>query len=308
MVPRPYRPSGKSEPGAVPVLFLVCALAGLLVGVVEGLVAHYLISLLILFPLALGLAVGAVAGWRVAAGKIRAPAIAAVAALCGGLVGQLTVDRMEYEFFRFEAAAKIQAREPQADAEAVIQAYLVQETGNGGWVGFMQLQAQNGISLKRGGGKGLKLTGIGCYVLWGIELLLAAGVAALMASSRAREPFCEHCRRWYDLDESLAAGSPDKAVWSAVVAGIERGDSTSALAARGAATEKAASIFRLVRCSHCEAHEPLFRIQVVSGLDTKKPKDQRVYQTALRYDQAKGILEALAAERAAQVKAGGDAG
>jgi hypothetical protein len=294
MPARPYRPSGASEPGSIPALFVLTLLAGIAGGVVEGVVGRYLISLFIVFPLLLGLVAGGAAAWRVGVGKVRAPALAALAGLLGGLAGQVANDRLEYEFFRRDAAAEVRSGHPDVDAGAILDEYLVEQTGQAGWTGFLELQAREGISIKRGGGHGLKITGIGCYILWLVELLLAGGVALAMAYDRARQPFCERCKAWYALDEPIADGARD--AWKQVVAALERGDIAGALAARGTPTAKAKAALRLLQCATCEAHEPLLKVRVHTGLDGKKPQDKVVYQSLLRADQGRALLAAAKAE------------
>jgi hypothetical protein len=294
MPARPYRPSGKSEPGALLPLFLAALAGGVIAGVLEGVVGHYLISLVVIFPLLVGLAAGALASWRVGAGNVRAPALAAVAGLLGGLAGQATTHVMDYQFFRMEVAQTLRTEDPGVDVGAALDAWLRGETGSGGFVGFVKLQAREGVTIKRGSGNGIEFTGAGAYVLWVVELLLAAGAAAGLAGARAREPFCEHCRRWYDRDEIATHGGADR--WKDVVAAVERGDAAGALAARGTPTVKTRADVHLVRCSRCEAHEPVLRIVVHTRLDTKKPKEKKVHETLVSFALAQALLRGAKVE------------
>ncbi len=303
MPARVYQPSGKSEPGAIPSLVVVCAVVGAVAGVVEALIAHYVISLFLIFPLVLGAVVGGFAAKRIAKGKIRAPMAAALAGLVGGFVGQLSVHAVEYYEFRSTVSSKIAgiAAKSGQSPDQIIDAVLVHETGHAGLRGYLALQAKQGISIKDEGesdDKGIKFTGVGAYLLWIVEFLLVMGVAALMAANRARKPFCESCKRWYDQNVPVVSGSGDKKDWSVVVQNLERGDFAAAVAARGQVSPKTASTIVLERCSQCDSHDPLLDLKVTKALNTKKPQTSTVYRTLLHPDDARALLAAVEATRA----------
>jgi hypothetical protein len=289
---RPYRPSGKSDPGALPALFVATLVAGALAGALLGVITHALIDLLIIFPLLVGLAAGGVAAWRIGAGKVRAPLVAAVIGLVGGLAGQVTKYAVDYQFFRQRVAEAFADESPGTEVGPALDEYLRQHTGSAGFVGFLKFQAEKGITLKNHGDKGIELTGAAVWVLWIVELLIAGGTAAGLAVARAKEPFCEKCSRWYDRDEAVAEGAAER--WKDVVAAVERGDAAGALAARGERTPKARAVLRLVACSKCEAHEPVLRIVVGTRLDTKKPNEKRVYESLVRHELGRALREAAA--------------
>ncbi|MGC4119239.1 MAG: hypothetical protein QM765_32675 [Myxococcales bacterium] len=294
---RKYRPSGLSESGAVPPLFIGCVLIGIATGAAEALFGHWVISLIVVFQVLIGFAVGYFASVRIEKGRIRAPLAAAAAGLLGGFAGQLAVHVVNYELFRSEVRASIVAENPEAAGEAseIIDQILVDKTGRGGFPGFLELQAQVGVSIKKAGSstdKGIHLEGVGAYILWLLELLVAMGVAAWMAFDRASQPFCERCKRWFDTDLLISSGSADKKAWKAMLEAIDRSDFKAAVAARGEATEKAAHVLHLSRCSQCESHEPVLTLKVVTGLN-KKPQTKVIRASLLRFDEAKALLEAI---------------
>ena len=88
------------------------------------------------------------------------------------------------------------------------------ETGSTGFVGYIKLNAQEGITFSRARSSssgGLIISGTGAYIYWVIEFLVIGGIAALMASGRAGEPFSEETQQWYGNDEYVAT-IPSQAV------------------------------------------------------------------------------------------------
>src|SRR5215471_9392206 len=173
MPTRRYEPSGKSDSGAVPLVFGAGLIGGVLVGAVEGFVSQWL-SLLILFPAVVGAVAGGLAGAQIAKRKMRAPLLAGVLAALAGAAGYATVHVVEY--------ARFQSRLGNATTEE-IDRILSQKTGSTGFVGYMKWKAERGTSIKRvsESGKGLEVSGSGSYVLWAIELLFASVIAGAIA-------------------------------------------------------------------------------------------------------------------------------
>jgi len=303
MKKRPYRPSGASESGAFPVLFGGCLAVGILAGVAEALAARYLISLFIIFPLLIGAAAGGFGAWRVARDKVRAPLAGAVAAILGALAGQATVHLMAYQGFRSEVTASMRQK-GIAEPDPALDHFLQEETGRDGFLGYLELSARSGITLKKGGSKGTKVSGLGAWILWAVELLLALGVGGWIAGDRARQPFCERCKRWYLPPEAVAVGSSKKEAWQAVLRAVERGDHAGAAAALGQPEEKATSVLRLARCPQCDTHEPVLSLAVITGTHTKKPQTRVRHETLVRADEARALTAALQAARAVARVAG----
>jgi hypothetical protein len=174
MPARPYRPSGSSDPGSLPILIAGSLVVGIAAGVVESIVGQWL-HLLIVFPLLAGLAVGAFAAWLVARRRIRAPLAAAVVAGLGGLTTQLAYHVTDYVRFRAELEETVRKSGHTAD-EA-----LEAATGSPGFTGYMIFRAEQGVTIKRAGQSsdgGTKVSGVGTFILWGVEVLLALGAAA----------------------------------------------------------------------------------------------------------------------------------
>jgi hypothetical protein len=289
MPSRPYRPSGLSDPGSMPSFIAGSIAVGAVAGVVEAVVGQW-IHLLVIFPLLVGAAVGWFATWMIGRRRIRAPLAAALIAGAGGLTTQLASHLTDYYRFRAEIEEAV-AKNGHTVDEA-----LEATTGSSGFVGFLLLEAREGTTIKRAGHseQGTRVSGVGSFILWGVEVLLALGVASTMAWSRASEPFCERCRLWYGGEQEISAGSPDKAAVRAVTAALDARDAHRAVEALGAPTGDARSVITLRRCARCEEHEPVLSYKVVTRMK-KKPQVKLRYRTVLRPVEATALLEAVAA-------------
>jgi hypothetical protein len=105
-----------------------------LAGAVEGVIAGWF-DLLIIFPMGIGLAAGFGAARMVESSKVRAPALAALLAALGGLVGQGIKQEVEYQrFLRSDLLASLQEPgQPLPDMDQVLLA-LTGKTGRAGYL------------------------------------------------------------------------------------------------------------------------------------------------------------------------------
>jgi hypothetical protein len=282
--------------------------AGAAIGALESWVSQWF-SLLIVFPLAIGGVVGAFAVFQVERGNIRAPMLAALLALAGGMVGQGTVHAVDYMRFRGEFLKSLEERrqafigENSADEAAVKEAQgldltkladdqIETETGSRGFVGYLKLAANEGTEIKKtGASSGAKVSGMGMWIMWGLEFLFAGGMALFMALGRAKKPFCEISKKWYDREDIVATGSAEKADAQAVAEALTNENWSGALAALGQPNPKAASVITLERCSHCEEHEPLLHYKLTHGLNTGKPQTKVKWSSLIKADEAKMFID-----------------
>lgn len=268
---RRYVPSGRGGPGAIPAVLAASLLAGVTLGVIEGLVSRWL-SLFILFPLFIGAAAGAVAAAMITRFKLRAPALALLLGFAGGTAGYVAEHVTDYVRFRSEVAAAFQQEQPtasDADISTAIDEMLIHEVGASGFQGFLQIAAREGIRVKRTestSDTGLSFQGTAAWILWAFELLCAAAVAAGIAWSKARKPFCEDCDTWYGPAAPVArSGAGNKAMQRQVLAALDSGDLAGAAHAFYAARDpKPRAIIELTAaiCPGCsgDAHCQLDRV------------------------------------------------
>lgn len=300
MAARPYRPSGLGDPGATAALLVGCVAVGALAGAAESVAGRWL-HLFLLFPLLLGLAVGLFAQWSVGRHRFRAPAAAALLAGAGGLTGELSVHLTDYAFFRAAQAKVVREEIPPRDGPGGTPArrpidvdeYLADRTGSRGFAGYLKLRAAEGTALRRGTVTH-RIAGGWSFLLWGLEALLAAGAAGALAFGRARQPFCERCKRWYEPEVRIAVGSGEREALRATLAALDRRDMAALAVALGAPGPEAASVLELARCSRCLMHEPVVSVLLFVRLQ-KVPRSALRYRSLLRPDEAAALLEAVAA-------------
>lgn len=201
---RRYVPSGRATPLAIGAVLVAALLAGVATGVIEGVATRW-VSLFFVFPLFIGALAGAAAHRAIRASKLRAPAIALVLGLLGGVAGYAAEHVTVYLPFRHDV----------------------------GFVEFHERVANAGVTLKyENYDPGLHLIGTEAWILWLAELLLAGGVAGAIAYRRASEPFCENCENWFAREVAVqtnGAGTPE--MRAQLLAAIERGDPDAAAAA-----------------------------------------------------------------------------
>ena len=90
-----------------------------------------------------------------------------------------------------------------------------------GVMGWLKATAAQGTNIGRVGRDGSNIGGTGTWILWGVELLLMAGVAVAMAFGASREPACSRCRSWIDDEETIGwfGSEPDEAAANQFEAG-----------------------------------------------------------------------------------------
>lgn len=294
MPARAYQPSGLSASGAIPRLVVICLLAAVAGGAVEGLISRW-ISLLLLFPLLLGGIVGFAASRVIASSHVRAPWVAALIAGVAGLGAQLAVHAVQYVEFRYELGQQLAAVQPGVDGAvgSLVDQVLQQETGQAGFGGYLQFRAKLGTEIKKAGqSSGIKLEGTAFWVLFAVNFLLAGGIAASSAFTRANAPYCEPCQRWYEKHEHVASGSADKSAVAGTLRALDAGVVTEVPAVFGAAKPDGVAVLQLLRCAGCSDHEPQLSLTVITG-PAKKQKTKNAYKSMLRPDEARSLLGAF---------------
>jgi hypothetical protein len=245
----PYRPDG-----GVPSAGLALVLAGVLgtgvaVGCAASLIGQWL-YLIIIFPALMGLGVGAVGVALVKAGRIRHPALAALAGVLGGVMalgGMHYFDSLRY------------AREVDRLVQELVR--NAPEKGPGGerpvfrakvsLLDFMHAQAKQGVSIGKPGQKdGINLGYTGSIIYWLVEVLFAAGVAAGMMRAAAAAPFCRECGVWKD-EKPLAMVAPGTAGANATDA-IRDGELARLLESSGPPAAEGL-LLKLAACPNCGA-------------------------------------------------------
>ncbi len=257
--------------GLVTLTILSC-LTGAAVGLLAGLISQWFFMVLI-FPLGMGLIIGAAGNVGVKAGKVRMPLVCGTAGFLGGCVAVAAMHGCEFYQFERElgevppeiralARNYDQLQPRRQELEQPVQEVLAelakdpaarQALAVNGLFSFIDLKAKQGVEISsgRGGGKGMNLGYIGSYVYWGFELLLIAGVAFAMMQGAAAEPFCAGCGSWKISSVAGAFLGPA----SNLKESLEQGDLTSIHSQAGEAGDNlVATVFQ---CPQCGPEAPI---------------------------------------------------
>lgn len=162
---------------------------------------------------------------------------------------------------REAVTAQTTASVSDAEVQQFAEDYLRDEVKDTGFMGFLKLEAKQGISITRSSSSsGIELKDGWAWGYFIIEGLIIAGIAALMGSGAAREPFDERANAWFGSSVYLGG------------AGGEQGEAfVSAL--KGGAFEQAGS---LVRPERAELGLP--RVELHARLSPDANADEAVLE------------------------------
>lgn len=201
-----YQPSNIAPSQGVAILAASSLVSGVAIGGATAFISKF-IYFIVLFPIGMGFATGAVMGFAVKKGKIRNPITAVGLGLLGGLITYGSLMYGQYINFQQETE-KIMAREynitDKSQSKEQINAILQQETGSSGFVGFLKMSAKEGTSISKGSSK-LKLNDTFTYLLWLIELGIVGFLAASIPFKSASEPFNEEGNEWYGEKQRIGS-------------------------------------------------------------------------------------------------------
>jgi hypothetical protein len=213
---RPYRASNKAPFSSLFLLLIVALVAGAALGGILFAVEYYTsFYLVLLFPVLAGFLAGGALAWAVRAGKVRSPFVAAFFGLVAGLVILATYHAASY-FIGFRSdvrEALVEQGEENisdVDLDAFIDTNLKREYGEGGFIGFLRLAADEGFSITRtasSSSSGIDLQGDAVWIYWGVELVIAMIAAAVAARGAAVQPFDESSGEWYEGAELVGRAS-----------------------------------------------------------------------------------------------------
>jgi hypothetical protein len=205
---RKYRASGAAPAGGVLLLLIAAVVSGLLFGGILWAIEHFAnLYLVVLFPLVAGALAGGLLSFIVRSSKVRNPLIAMLAGLIAGIIIAGTYHFAGYYItFRGEIRTAFEESGEKNVTDAQIDEFtdeiLLDEVGDTGFLGYMKLNAREGITVSRvtgssSSGSGITFQDTGAWIFWGVELLAIVLIAALLARRAAAEPFDERGGAWY---------------------------------------------------------------------------------------------------------------
>ncbi|MES2793158.1 MAG: hypothetical protein V4719_26340 [Planctomycetota bacterium] len=260
-----YQSDGGFSLGGLIKLTAISCLTGAVVGLLAGFISQWFFLVLV-FPLGMGVLIGAAGAAGVKAVKVRMPLVCGAAGFMGGCVAVAAMNGWQYYQFERELsivppeirmlARNFDKLQPQLkELDPPVQEILNNLADNpegrealavNGILDFIDLQARRGVELNRakGGKNGLNLGYIGSYCYWGFELLLIAGIAFSIMRGAAAEPFCAGCEQW---KTSSVAGSflgPAKRLRDS----LELGDLAGISSQVGQGDKLVATVFHCLQC------------------------------------------------------------
>lgn len=149
-------------------------------------------------------------------------------------------------------------------------------------IGYTKNLAAQGMTITSHGSDGPNIGPIGAAIVWGLEFLVAALLAAFVAREQARQPFCERCGAWYGKQERLLPVAPAGAS-KAVIEAVQRGDSGALAHARAPIDPKKAFVALSIRaCPKCSSAPRFVSVAAIHVAGNK----------TTRKDGVKGLMEA----------------
>ena len=299
---RPYQPDGGFTTSG-----LVTMLGAMLVaGAGIGFAAHWvsqLFYLIILFPILIGLFLGAVGMRLVKFANLRNPLLGGLAGFVGGVSAMTMMHYFDYQKFRRDVvnnapdvadvarmpAGQREGEYPQfenpAGARELVEAYA-------SFPGFMNFEARQGVEIKSTRGssssaKPLNLGFVGSYIYWVVELLIVAGITFAMVRGQTREPFCAECSLWKSFRRLGAfAGEPD-----AALAGVTSGDVNALAAAKPGALSSPLEL-HVAECANCRRAGASVKLEQLTT-NHKGQLERKVLAHTVWPVESVGVLDSL---------------
>lgn len=196
-------------------LFGAALPSGIVIGGLASLISRF-IYLILIFSVVMGFASGLVIYSVIKSQKIRSPFVAILAGLFITVMTYGSMHFVDYLQFRFAMTKGVQEQviaeygeaAPKENVSAFIDYVLVQETGLPGFVGFILLEAKQGISISHIGmdslisdDPGINL-GAFTWAYWLIEIGII-GWLSIDSASKAWDLFCEHCNAWVEKEDHI---------------------------------------------------------------------------------------------------------
>lgn len=248
------------------------ALAAVVIGYALGWVGAKWMSLIIVWPLAMGGACGAVVSFLVRRTAIRHRLVAFLLGALSAALSYAASHHVAYLLARseFKQMAVTQGfpteeglLKPTAEqADELFDIFLREQTGSDGLWGFVKMEAKEGSTISRHGSKGVNLGETGTWILFACELMLAVVVGGLIPRATAGRPFCASCGVWYQVAQRIPLAQTD----GREIVRLLEADDVSRLAAAAAASAPGQPhlLLELLDCPQCDLADTVVEAQAVS--------------------------------------------
>jgi len=263
----PYQPDGGYTTGGLLMLLAALAASGAVLGYIAHIISQWF-YLILIFPLFIGFAIGAVGIRMVNKGRVRNPWLGGLAGFLAGIFAMMSMHYFDYEHFRstlsgvppaLRAMAQLppdqipQDRPPDLTAEQWLHInQILPLLRIHSFPQFMDWQARAGVTISGRHGSGINLGHTGSYIYWFIEMLIVAGITFAMVHEATTEPYCRHCDRW-KTKKTLGYLSGDP---QTLTTALNTGDLTNLAAAQPTAAETPLRL-SAAACDACLGKNPI---------------------------------------------------
>jgi hypothetical protein len=158
-----------------------------------------------IFPVLAGAAVGLALARGIYIGKLRNLSVATALGIVCGLSLMLAYHSFSYQIGYKEELRQASPGIPEADLQNMSDELLFVQTGQTGFLGYMGLQAKQGMTITRsvGSGTAISLNGPWVYLFYALEALIATWMVLAFARRQTLEPFDTYTQRWYGVARRL---------------------------------------------------------------------------------------------------------
>lgn len=215
---RPYKADGGYSMGGVLQLIGTLGICGMILGAITSFISQYF-YLVLLFPIVIGGIMGAIGAFFIKMFHIRAPLMCGLAGFIAGCLAMIAVQFTDYRNFQSQLGPDAEVLMEIADNFDELKANmeelpeevkaLIEELDQNPeflralrvktFFDYVDFSAHQGVEIGRArGGKAMNLGYTGSYIYWGVEMLIVAGIAFMIMSGAADEPYCPECGVWKD--------------------------------------------------------------------------------------------------------------
>jgi hypothetical protein len=218
---RKYRPSYVVSIPGIGLFVAATAVGGIAIGAVFFGFSRLTFYVPLLMPTCMGVVCFFAMGFLIKKAKLPNPLLAVLFGALIGIFAYGTHHYGDYLVSRHEGmrviGEELRTTYGDVDERLVARAFnavLEEVTGSRGFVGYLRLTAQTGVSFfplyeldmpSENRVSGLTLTSGWAWGYWLVEAALAGGFTAWSVAKVAREPFCEECGEWYRDPKSIGS-------------------------------------------------------------------------------------------------------
>jgi hypothetical protein len=234
---------------------LSALVGGAAIGAIAGSISYKFFSLIFIYTICMGLLGGAIIYAVYRATQFRTPHIALVFGILISFIASISCQATEYLLFKEDFKAQVQSHTVSmysSDSDLLFDRSLIEQTGSDGLLGYMKLQAQQGINLTdASSGEGLVLKDAFAWFYWLAELLLALLASAFVAWVGSIKAYCNNCRHPFSAPNPI--GSVKAGVEHQFVTLLQNQQYHAASQLLEPLTNRANRLeFKLERCATCQ--------------------------------------------------------